>query len=554
MIKNILSQILDRKRKAVAQLRADPRSSDFRERALQIRANAEPHRLLRALESDSQRPKIIAEFKRRSPSAGILRADVKVTEVVRSYERGGACAISILTDEEYFGGSIVDLRAARSATELPLLRKDFVIDPIQVFESAIAGADAVLLIAGAVGDVSLGELRALIEDELGLDALVEVHRSEELNRALNAGARIIGVNNRDLRTFRTSLETSERLIAEAPRDRILISESGLQTAKSLRHLQALGFRGFLVGEALMRANDPETALRDLIARAARPSAKPSCSHRPVAGRSALSTAHSAVATARRSNRLQIKICGVTNANDARVCAELGADMIGLNFYPRSPRYIEPKRARQIVGAMSAKACPVGVFVDADPGEVRKTAELAGVCCVQLHGDFASETCSELAREFRVIRAFSTDARFHPEDVVPFPDCEVLLDAYHADLRGGTGQTCDWSAARATLQFTRFLILSGGLNAQNVGRAIAAVNPHAVDVCSGVESAPGVKDHLALNNFVRAVRAAERSLQAASTREPPPECHSNPAVAGEESLITSASKPGKKARDVSRSLS
>jgi indole-3-glycerol phosphate synthase len=267
MIKNIFSQILDRKRKAVAQLRTDPSSRDFRERALDIRKNAYPHQLLQALEADPQRPKIIAEFKRRSPSAGIIRDDLTVNEIVHCYDRGGACAISIVTDEEYFGGSIADLCTARSSTNLPLLRKDFIIDPIQIFEAAIAGADAVLLIVAALDDHLLTELRALAEEELGLDALVEVHRSEELQRALNAGARIIGVNNRDLRTFQVSLNTSERLIAEVPRDRILISESGLQSADSLLRLRKVGFRGFLVGEALMRAPEPDAALRNLIAAA-----------------------------------------------------------------------------------------------------------------------------------------------------------------------------------------------------------------------------------------------------------------------------------------------
>ena len=264
MINNIFSQILDRKRKDVAQLRADPSLRDLRERALDVRKNAEMHRLLRALESDSPRLKVIAEFKRRSPSAGIIRADLTVSEIVRLYEHGGACAISVLTDEEYFGGSIADLCAARSSTDLPLLRKDFIIDPIQIFQAAAAGADAVLLIVAALDDTSLKELRSLAEDELRLDALVEVHSSQELHRALNAGAKIIGVNNRDLRTFRVSLNTSEQLIDEAPRDRVMISESGLQDPRSLRSLRALGFGGFLIGEALMRAADPETALRDLV--------------------------------------------------------------------------------------------------------------------------------------------------------------------------------------------------------------------------------------------------------------------------------------------------
>ena len=267
MIENILFQILDRKREATARLRADPSSRDFHERALEIRKNAKPHRFRRTLESDSPRLKIIAEFKRRSPSAGTIRDDLSVSEIARCYNRGGACAISILTDEQYFGGSIADLCAARSSTKLPLLRKDFIIDPIQIFEAAIAGADAVLLIVAALDDTSLKRLRSLAEDEFGLDALVEVHGSRELERALNAGAKIIGVNNRDLGTFRVSLKTSERLIAKAPPDRILISESGLQSADSLVHLRKLGFRGFLIGEALMRAVNPETALRDLVAAA-----------------------------------------------------------------------------------------------------------------------------------------------------------------------------------------------------------------------------------------------------------------------------------------------
>jgi len=272
----ILSEILDGKREVVVRLQADRASRDFRDRALALRANATPHRFLRALVGtphcgvrSAQRIdptlKIIAEFKRRSPSAGTIRKDLSANDVAARYERGGACAISVLTDEQYFGGSVSDLQAVRASTVLPLLRKDFIVDEIQIYEAAVVGADAVLLIAAALEDAPLAKLRAVAEDELGLDAVVEVHTPEELRRAVQAGARIIGVNNRDLRTFRTSLDTSERIIAEAPRDRIMISESGLQNPKSLRHLRALGFRGFLIGEALMRAPDPEAALRDFLA-------------------------------------------------------------------------------------------------------------------------------------------------------------------------------------------------------------------------------------------------------------------------------------------------
>jgi len=275
MMANILSEIVDRKRAVVARLRADPATRNFRDRALAIRANANPYALSRALVGtprcgvrSAQRAdptlNIIAEFKRQSPSAGTIRSDISATDVATRYERGGACAISVLTDEQYFGGSILDLAAIRAITALPLLRKDFIVDEIQIYEAAAVGADAVLLILAALDDATLTTLRVTAEDELGLDAMVEVHTSEELRRAVSVGARIIGVNNRDLRTFRTSLETSERLIAEAPRDRVMVSESGLQNPKSLRHLRALGFRGFLIGEALMRAADPEAALREFI--------------------------------------------------------------------------------------------------------------------------------------------------------------------------------------------------------------------------------------------------------------------------------------------------
>jgi indole-3-glycerol phosphate synthase len=265
MSRNFLSEILAQKREAVARMKTKPSSDRLRERALEVRKTAVPHRLLRALTFESPCLKIIAEFKRRSPSAGIIRDDRSAEEVARRYERGGACAISVLTDEAHFAGSIADLRAARSITNVPILRKDFIIDPIQIYEAAVAGADAVLLIVAGLDDGSLGELRQIAEDQLGLDALVEVHTSVEMHRALDAGAKIIGVNNRNLQTFQVSLETSERLIAEAPCDKIMVSESGLHSAESFCRLHNLGFHGFLIGETLMRATDPEKALRDFIA-------------------------------------------------------------------------------------------------------------------------------------------------------------------------------------------------------------------------------------------------------------------------------------------------
>ena len=208
------------------------------------------------------------------------------------------------------------------------------------------------------------------------------------------------------------------------------------------------------------------------------------------------------------NSVQIKVCGVTSIKDAKACAEADIDMIGLNFYSRSPRAIAPTTAREIVAALPARMEAVGVFVDASAEEIRAIAKAVGITAVQLHGEISSQTCRELAREFRVIRAFHTNKDFRPETTASFSDCDILLDAHHPELRGGTGQTCDWSMARAILPFTRFLILSGGLNAENVGAALNEVAPNAVDLCSGVESAPGVKDRAAIQKFVAAVHGNE----------------------------------------------
>jgi indole-3-glycerol phosphate synthase len=261
---DFLTRIIAAKRIQVLREQRDNNVASMREEALAVRARAKPLRLRAAMAGRFSTPAIIAEFKRTSPSAGVIRSEVQVGEIVQAYERGGARAISILTDEEYFGGSMADLVSARAQTSLPILRKDFVVDPAQVFAAAVAGADAILLIVAALDDLSLQRLRETAEEELGLDALVEAHTAEEVRRATKAGATLIGVNNRDLHTLRVSLETSERLIAEAPPGAIMISESGLSGAADLYRLGALGYRGFLIGEILMRSADPEAQLRELI--------------------------------------------------------------------------------------------------------------------------------------------------------------------------------------------------------------------------------------------------------------------------------------------------
>lgn len=258
---NVLDEIVQKKRQRVVAAKQLLSIDDMWPRAWDARLTAKPHAFRSALSAAGIN--IIAEFKRRSPSKGVIRAAADLEEIVRSYEAGGAAALSVLTEEDYFDGSLTDLRAANSAVKLPVLRKDFVFEEYQVYESAAAGADAILLIVAALDDQTLSHLRRLAEDELEIDALVEVHTSDEMQRAKAAGATLIGVNNRDLRTFTVSLETSLSLAREAPSEALLVSESGLNSAADLARLRDAGYNGFLIGETLMRADDPADMLRSL---------------------------------------------------------------------------------------------------------------------------------------------------------------------------------------------------------------------------------------------------------------------------------------------------
>jgi indole-3-glycerol phosphate synthase len=206
---------------------------------------------------------VIAECKRRSPSRGVLCRNYDPVNVARSYERAGAAALSVLTEPTFFDGSLAHLAAVRDAVSLPLLRKDFIVDPYQLLEARASGADAVLLIVSALSDDALKQL-ALAARALGLAALVEVHDAEEVDRALAAGAEIIGVNNRNLRTLQVDVRASELAAARIPADVIAVSESGLRTAADLDRLQQLGYRAFLIGERFMREPDPGVALRELL--------------------------------------------------------------------------------------------------------------------------------------------------------------------------------------------------------------------------------------------------------------------------------------------------
>ena len=257
----VLDEILAHKREelAAAKARVAPEAL-----AVRARARVEPTRgFRRALLAGGRAPRVIAELKRRSPSRGELRPDFDPVAIAKAYEAGGAAALSVLTDQRFFGGSLAVLESVRGATRLPLLRKDFVVDAYQIDEARVAGADAVLLIAAALAPAELARLREHAVN-LGLDVLVEVHDEAELDAAKGAGADLIGINNRDLKTFHTDLAVTERLAKRVPEGALVVAESGIFGREDVARLQRAGAAAFLVGESLMREPDPGLALRRLL--------------------------------------------------------------------------------------------------------------------------------------------------------------------------------------------------------------------------------------------------------------------------------------------------
>ena|SRR5437870_9343740 len=258
----ILDRIVEAKAKRLEETKRRAPIELLAKSATEAAASCQPNSFTQAL-SRSNTINIIAEIKHRSPSKGIICQDFDPVRIAESYANAGAAALSILTEEDFFGGSLDHLKAIRKVVTLPLLRKDFIFDEYQIYESVLAGANAVLLIVAILEDDLLASLINLAR-KLGLDALVEVHSVEEMKRANRAGASLIGINNRDLTNFNVDLNTSVELGRLTRDDAILVSESGINTGADIRHLRSAGFNSFLVGEHLMRATEPGAALRQLI--------------------------------------------------------------------------------------------------------------------------------------------------------------------------------------------------------------------------------------------------------------------------------------------------
>jgi indole-3-glycerol phosphate synthase/phosphoribosylanthranilate isomerase len=448
--------------------------------------------------------RLIAEVKRASPSKGLLAERFDPVARARAYTAGGAAAISVLTEPDFFLGSLDDLSAVRAAVDAPVLRKDFLLDPYQVYEARAAGADAVLLICALLDDATLRDLLALARS-LEMEALIEAHNADEARRAVAAGADVIGVNSRDLRTFAVDSDVVRRLRPLVSADRIFVAESGIGDVLGAARARVFGADAILVGEALMRSEAPEKLARGL-------SSAPG---------GAMAQFFSATGDP------YVKICGLKTAEQVRAVIELGAEAFGLVF-ASSRRQVTPEHARTLVEAAcshSALAPPlprkgegvrgrgplaIGVFVNEPVERIAAIAATVGLDAVQLSGDESPETCTMVANTtgLPVLRAF----RLRTADDLTLLDeyalagAILMLDTPANDgSYGGTGQTGDWRlAAEAARRWP--IILAGGLTPDNLAAALTAVAPRGVDVSSGVET-DGAKDATKIAHFLRVARTS-----------------------------------------------
>lgn len=420
-----------------------------------------PRSLHRAL--SNQETDFILECKKASPSKGLIREDFDLDEILDCYQ-DYASAISILTDKKYFQGEHDFIRLAREKSNLPILCKDFFIDPYQVYLARYYGADAILLMLSVLNDTQYREL-ASVAESLNLDILTEVHNEEEVERAINLNAKIIGINNRNLKDLTIDLANTEKLAVKIPKDRIVISESGIETHQDVRRLSPQ-VNGFLVGSSIMAKTDIRFHCKSLIYG-------------------------------------NVKVCGITQVEDAEQVNINGGNLAGFIFYRKSKRCISIEQAQSIVKQVPLTY--VGVFVNETVEKIVEYANLLSLHAVQLHGEESSETINQLRqllpKQCEIWKAI------HVNDEIKLPNNDAvnryLLDTKNQQVYGGSGESFNWDLL--TEVDTQSLILAGGINLENLADATAK-NTYAIDLSSGVENAPGIKNHQKIQQLFSHLRA------------------------------------------------
>ena len=436
----------------------------------------------------------ICEVKKASPSKGIIAEHFPYLDIAKEYEVAGAAAISVLTEPDFFKGDKKYLQEIASTVKIPVLRKDFIIDEYQIYQAKVWGASAILLICACLDVPILTKFRELA-DSLGLSSLVEAHDEHEVQMAIDCGARIIGVNNRNLKDFTVDVQNSVRLRNLVQDDVIFVSESGLETPEDIQVLRDNNIGVALMGETFMRSPNKVEKLAYLYG---------PTYYTP-----------------------KVKMCGISNVETIPAIIDAKPDYMGLVFAP-SKRQVTVEQAKTLVEelykqnvvgnnseveqtepvtsldtASSETIKTVGVFVNETVENLLKIAEEVKLDVIQLHGD-EDESFIQILKEqsnVEVWKAVQVRSAADAEKWIDSSADMLLFDAYHKDERGGTGEVFDWSSLD---EFDRPFMLAGGIDSTNVARAIRTVRPYGIDISSGIET-EGVKDNEKIKAFTNIVR-------------------------------------------------
>ena len=431
----------------------------------------------------------ICEVKKASPSKGIIAEHFPYLHIAKEYEMAGAAAISVLTEPDFFKGDKKYLQEIASTVKIPVLRKDFIIDEYQIYQAKVWGASAILLICACLDVPTLTKFRELA-DSLGLSSLVEAHDEKEVQMAIDCGARIIGVNNRNLKDFTVDVQNSVRLRNLVQDDVIFVSESGLETPEDIQVLRDNNIGVALMGETFMRSPNKVEKLAYLYG---------PTYYTP-----------------------KVKMCGISKVETIPAVVEAKPDYMGLVFAP-SKRQVTVDQAKILVEELHRGYAKkygsdtehdkndtiktVGVFVNETVDNLVTIANEANLDAVQLHGD-EDETFIQSLKErtnVEVWKAIQIRTAADTEKWIDSSADMLLFDAYHKDERGGTGEVFDWSSLDA---FERPFMLAGGIDSTNVARAIRTVRPYGIDISSGIET-NGVKDDEKITAFIKIVKSIGR---------------------------------------------
>ena len=431
----------------------------------------------------------ICEVKKASPSKGIIAEHFPYLDIAKEYEVAGAAAISVLTEPDFFKGDKKYLQEIASTVKIPVLRKDFIIDEYQIYQAKVWGASAILLICACLDVPTLTKFRELA-DSLGLSSLVEAHDEHEVQMAIDCGARIIGVNNRNLKDFTVDVQNSVRLRNLVQDDVIFVSESGLETPEDIQVLRDNNIGVALMGETFMRSPNKVDKLAYLYG---------PTYYTP-----------------------KVKMCGISQIETIPAVVEAKPDYMGLVFAP-SKRQVTVAQAKTLVEELHKEYAKkygshteqdkddtiktVGVFVNETIDNLVTIANEANLDAVQLHGDEDEAFIQSLKERtnVEVWKAVQIRSAADAEAWIDSSADMLLFDAYHKDERGGTGEVFDWSCLDA---FERPFMLAGGIDCTNVARAIRTVRPYGIDISSGIET-NGVKDDEKITAFTKIVKSIGR---------------------------------------------